>query len=554
MSSAKSPAKQYYAVFLVFLFVTMVVSACGPAQPAAPAAVAPTAEAPTQAPSPTDTPVPKEQVLRIGRPVDSAGLDPQGPAGRDEQLVQAQIYDSLVFLDNNSNALPALATSWEVSDDGLSWTFHLREDVKFHNGEPFNAEAVRFTLDRFTGKEPGRDKAVYYTQLQQIDHTEVVDEFTVRIILTQPFAPILRNLGHHAAGMLPPQYTREKGEDFTTAPVGTGPFKFVSWNRDDEIVLERNPDYWRSGEPKLDRVIFKVIPEGSARVAALQTGQVDFIDNVPLEVISQIESDPNLAMVERIPSLRNVFVSMNVSEEPFTDIRVREALVHAVNIEELVSSLMGDAALPARPTFAPGVWGVDPDLPAYGYDPEKSKQLLEEAGWELGPDGIRVKDGKPLAVTLNTTKGRYIKDEEMSLFIAESLREVGFDAKVEVVEAQLHFQTITNRAYPFYVLGAGISTGDIDFGISIVFLSDASYNGQNLNNPEIDDLILQARAEPDQDKRLALYKEAQLAIRNEYVWLPIYYSTILQAHSAKVKGYVPNPAEHIRLFGVSIEE
>jgi peptide/nickel transport system substrate-binding protein len=544
--------KESLTLVVVLSLVGVVIAGCATPEEAADTEPAESPE-PTAVVEPAFTPVPEETTLVIGRPVDSAGLDPQGPAGRDEGLVQDKIFETLVFLDNENNVHPWLATSWEPSEDNLTWTFHLRDDVTFHNGEPFNAEAVRFSIHRFLGKEPGSEKAVYYTQLAQIDHVEVVDEYTINIVMTEPFAPILRNLGHHAAGIVPPGAVKEKGENFISEPVGTGPFRFVSWVRDDSIVLEKNPDYWQEGEPTIDKLIYKVIPEGSARVAALQAGEVDFIDNVPPEAIPQIEADADLVM-EIAPAQRVVFICMNVTMEPFTDIKVREAVVHAVNIEELVSSLMSDVAFVARPTFAPGVWGSDQEIPYYGYDPEKSKQLLEEAGWEMGPDGIRVKDGQPLEVTLNTTKGRYIKDEEMSLFIAEALREVGFDAKAEVVEAQLHFQTITNRGYPFYVLGAGISSGDIDFGISILFHSEASYNGFDLDDPAIDELILEARAESDTEKRMELYKEAQMMIRNQYVWLPIYYSTILQAHTDAVKGYVPNPAEHIRLWGVTIGE
>ena len=310
---------------------------------------------------------------------DPVSLDPQNSTDTISALVNYQILDTLVAFNEKSEIIPRLAESWTVSEDEKVWTFKIRENVKFHDGTPLNAEAVKVSFDRLF--DDNKKLARYPLLGPYVDHITADSETEVSFYLKSPVGFLLNTLTIANFGILSPKSIIENGDDIAKHPVGTGPYKFREWNPGVELVLDANQDYW-DGEPNVRTVTFKPIPENSARVLSLETGEVDVIDKVPGPVIKSLQANKDLN-IDSDSSSRILYIGMNTTKAPFNDIKVRQALNYAIDKETLVNNLYDGRVRVATSALAERVFGYS-DVGSYPYDLEKAKKMLKDAGVQDG--------------------------------------------------------------------------------------------------------------------------------------------------------------------------
>src|SRR5882724_9125039 len=384
---------------------------------------------------------------------------------------------------------------------------------------------------------------------------EVVDDLTVDVVTSEPFGPILRSLALVYAGIVSPTAVVKAGPDFSRAPVGTGPFKFVEWKTNTHVILERFADYWGDKAP-LDRVVFRVLPEEGARMIALQTGDADMVLFPSPIQLAALRRDPKFA-VHEATGLRVVFVGMHAKQPPLDDVRVRSALLHAVDLKAILANILEGAALPARGVLAPGVFGFkDMRLDQlYPFDRGRAKALLAQAGWNPGPDGVMQKGGQRLTLTWLAARGRYPKDGEITEAVQAMLRDVGVEAKVEWREWASAFTQFRGDPLSFHLftLGWVTSSTDADSSLYPLFhsrqLPPGGWNTSRYANARVDTLVEQARRSLNQGERERLYGEAQDLLAKEMVWIPIYNTMEIVATRASVKGFGVHPVEYFLPLG-----
>ena len=319
---------------------------------------------------------------------DASSLDPHGANDVPSSVVQENIFETLVQTDENNEIISGLAESWEAVDE-LTWSFKLQEGVTFHDGEAFNAEVVKMNLDRIRDEELGSPRANLFAMITNV---EVVDEYEVEITTEYPFSPLLSHLSHNSGGMISPasieadyEAIANGGDPFSVVsenPIGTGYFKFDSWNAGSEIRLVKNEDYW--GDPaNVDSVTFRVVPDSQVRAADLETGNVHIIDPVQPNEVARIENS-GVASVLRTPSSSLAYLGFNVQKEPFDDPLVRRAISYAIDREAIISGIYEDYAIPAIGPVAPGIFGYTDDIDTIEYNMDEARSLLAEAGMEEG--------------------------------------------------------------------------------------------------------------------------------------------------------------------------
>lgn len=429
--------------------------------------------------------------ITIARAFDVNGLDP-GFLTENAQVVD-NIFDTLVKRDENEQLIPGLATSWSQVDEN-TWEFKLRENVKFTNGEDFNADAVKYSIDRVLNPDNNAPTSGYISTIQEV---QAVDKYTVHVITKNPDPLIPTRFNRYPTEIVPPLYVEEVGqEQFAQKPIGTGPYKFVEWNKGSSVVLEANADYW-NGEPEVKKITFRSIPEASTRVSALLNGEVDLITAVSPEDREKIEGSSNarLSSVERAGN--TVYVGFKTDVEPFNNVKVRQALNYAIDTKSIVDNVLRGAAVQTESLIGPKDFGYAGESETYGYDPEKAKQLLTEAGY---PDGF--------SATLDTVNW-YIKNTDVAQVIAEQLKAVGVDIKVNNVESSVYRTLVpSGEQNSMYVLGwSSTNTLDADAAIYAILHSGESYS--TYSNPEVDAKLEEARGTTDEDRRTTLYKEIQ---------------------------------------------
>src|SRR6266536_1055079 len=484
--------------------------------------------------------------LTIVRPTDPVSLDPQLETTAPGAWVYFNMLEPLLTMDEKMQIRPALATSYEV----LSPTkvrFKLRPGVKFHDGTPFNAAAVKFTFDRaLRGNPPAR----WASLAGSLSGAEVVDDLTVDVMTREPYGPILRTLAMYCTGIVSPAAVQKMGPDFSRAPVGTGPFKFVEWKTNTHVILERNPDYW-GDKALVDRVIFKVVPEEGARMIALQTGDADMVLFPSPAQLPSLRKDSRFT-VHETTGIRVVFVGLHAGQPPLDDVRVRQALLHAVDRKAILDNIMEGSAGPARGVLAPGVFGYkDMQLDRlYPFDRARARALLAQAGWTTGPDGIMVKGGQRLSLSWLAARGRYPKDGEITEAVQAMFKEVGVEAKVQFLEwatVFTQFRAATLNQHMF-TLGWVTSNADADYSLYALFHSKqvppTGWNTSRYANPKVDALVEQARRSMNQTEREKLYGETQDILAKEMVWIPVYNTKEIVVTRSSVKGFVVHPVEY----------
>lgn len=432
--------------------------------------------------------------------VDPTTMDPQNHMETPAWNVHLQMFDTLLMRDPDIKIKPLLAESYRVVND-LTWEFKLRKGVKFHNGEEFNAAAVKFVLERMADPKLKLRQTVFQGVIDRVD---VVDNHTVRIVTKSPY-PVMDAMLCIYGQVIPPKYFQEKGPaHFALNPVGTGPYKFVRWVKDDHILLEANQNYWR-GVPKIKKVMFRPIPEATTRVAALQTQEADIVVNIPPHLMKLMDWKGR-SFVSKVPSVRVIFMAFDmVKGGPVADKRVRQAIAMGVDMKTNIKKVLeGNGILLGSP-LTEKHFGYDPSVKPFDYDPEKAKKLLAEAG---------VKD---LEFTINSPAGRYLNDKEMAEAVAGDLTKIGIKATVKTHE----WGTYMNRMYshnnpPAYILGWGNTSFDADFTIAPLMRSGKILS--NIALPKLDALIDQGISTMDPKKRQKIYSDMVKYIKEEVPW------------------------------------
>ena len=484
--------------------------------------------------------------LTIVRPTDPVSLDPHLETTAPGAWVYNNILEPLVIFDEKMQIRPVLAASYDVVAP-TRIRFKLRPGVKFHDGTPLNAAAVRFTFERaFKGTPPGR----WASLAGPIVGAEVVDDLTVDIVTREPYGPTLRSLAMVYAGIVSPTAVQKMGADFLRAPVGTGPFKFVEWKTNTHVIIERNPDYWGDKAP-LDRVVFKVVPEEGARMIALQTGDADMVMLPAPSSLPPLRRDPKYAFHE-VAGIRVVGIDMHAGLPPLDDVRVRQALFHAIDRKAILDNILEGAAVPARGIMSPGVFGAK-DLQfdrLYPFDRGRAKALLAQAGWTPGPDGVLQKGGQRLAVSYLTSRGRFLKDYEITEAAQAMLREVGIETRIETGEWATVFTQLRSDPFKHNLYTGSWLTVNVDADATLFAryhskqIPPVGWNNFRYANPRVDALVEQARRSVNQAERERLYGEAQDVIVKEIPQIPIYNTRETVVARAFVKGFVIHPIEY----------
>lgn len=479
--------------------------------------------------------------LVFGRGGDSVTLDPITTTEGETFKVTKNIFDTLLnYGDQDTTLHPGLATEWTPSEDGLQYTLKLREGVKFHDGTDFNAEAVVINFERWMNGDA--EQFPYYTMFggfkgdegHVIKEVKAVDELTVQFTLNRPQAPFLKNLAMSPFAIASPAAIEKFGDDLSKNPVGTGPFKFVEWKENDRIVIEKNPDYWMEGYPKLDKVIFRSIPENSARLNALLAGEIDLMDGVNPSDLEQIKGNPDLQTFER-PSMNVGYLGFTVTREPFDNKLVRQALNHAIDKEGIIAAFYGGLAEPAKNPLPPALEGYNDEIDPYPYDLEKAKELLAEAGY---PDGFEME------LWAMPVPRPYMPDGmKVAEVLQSSFAEIGVKAEIKSVDWGTYLEQAAKGDFDAFMLGWTGDNGDPDNFIYTLLDKDAigSNNYSRYSNDELHDILIEAQTITDQEERNALYKKAQEIIHEDAPWAPLVHSTPLLAGKKNITNFLPHP-------------
>ncbi len=483
----------------------------------------------------------QELVVGISTDVDNWYLD-KFPYG-DARFVWSQVYETLVRLDTDLKIQPGLAESWETPDGGKTWIFHLRKGIKFHDGTPFNSTAVVFSYS---------DKSfVRKVTLRTVDHVEALDEYSVKFVSKRP-TPVPLYMTHVAWPIMSPTCVDGKGE--FVKPIGTGPFKFEKQIKDQEVVLVRNDDYWGE-EPTLEKIIFKVIPEVGTRVMALETKEVDMITKVPEFEVARLELEPDIEVYRKLTTFTD-FLQFNCEKEPFNDTKVRKAVAYAVDTEKLVKTVLEGVGEPAngRP-LSPIMLYSKPDLKLYKYDPEKTEELLLEAGWkDTNGDGILDdKDGKPFKVSLLVERGAWTPPRfiPMSEAIQGELRKEGIDIEIQVLEPGAVIKL--EREGNFDMI---LRTGYFVWGSypRHFFLHYSKCPYSHYKNEEYDRLVDLADMTVNPKEQEKLYYELQDMVIEEVPTFYLVHEEKIVAANSYVKGYTITAEDPwLNLDGVYLE-
>ncbi|MFD2610913.1 ABC transporter substrate-binding protein [Paenibacillus gansuensis] len=501
-----------------------------------------------ETPATDDTASKGQDTLIVARGGDSASLDPAIVTDGESLKVTEQMFEGLLtYKAGTTEVMPALAESYEASPDGLTYTFKLRQGVKFHDGTDFNADAVVFNFNRWTDpKSPYKfegDSFDYYDSMfgpdgsRVIKEVKAVDPSTVQIILNKPQAPFLQNIAMPSFSIGSPKAIQEKKDKYKSEPVGTGPFMFKEWKRNDSITVEKNPNYWQQGLPKLNKVIIRVIPENTARFTALQNGEIDLMEGVNPDDLAALEGNTDLQKIMR-DSFNVGYLGFNTKKKPFDNPKVRVALNYAVNKEGLIQAFYGGLAKPAVNPMPPSTLGYNADVQDYPYDLEKAKTLLAEAGYPNGlPDELTFY-AMPVARP-------YMPDgKKVAEAIQADFAKIGVKTKIESPEWATYLDDAKKGDKDdLYMLGWQGDNGDPDNFLFTLLHKDAigSNNYSFYSNEEVNKLLTAGQSETDPKKREDLYKQAQLLIKQDAPWVPLVHSTPLLAGKANLSGYVPSP-------------
>jgi len=453
----------------------------------------------------------------IAQGVDPTTLDIMNQQETPASVVGQHIFEKLVERDQSLTIVPALAAEIPKLVSPQVWEVKLRRGVKFHNGEDFNADSVKFSLERT--KDP---KMRASSNFRPIERVEIVDAYTVRVHTSKPWPIFVTAMNHPQAAMYPPKaYADKDSAAISKNPIGTGPYKFVRWSKDEEIVLEANPGYWR-GAPKIKTVVFRPIPDDAVRVAALQNGEIDVAVNIPPHLAAVIDKHPTV-FLSTAPSIRTIqlmFYTHQFDEKhklvgpyqgPTADKRIRQAITYAVDADEIIKGVLDGKAMRVATMLPSMHFGYDATLKPVKQDLGKVKKLLAEAGHPNGLD-----------ITLNGPQGRYVRDKEVAEAVAGQLTKAGIKTTLRTFEFvnYLNSMVYVHKAGPVWLIGWGQGAMDAE-GIYVpLFRSGATLS--NYHNADFDGMVDEAQTIMDEKKRLALYHRINKLWLEDAAAVPLY--------------------------------
>jgi len=481
-----------------------------------------------------------EGKVTVSVPQDAGSWDPIDTFLVAWAAVATNIYDGLTYRGPDMKIVPGLAESWEELDNGTRIRFKLREGVKFHNGEDFNAEAVKFTFDRLLGEEGA--KGPQRSNYVSIDSVEIIDPYTVDFKLKAPDPVLLTKLAGYGAMIVPPKYVQEKGEEFNLNPVGTGPFKFVSYEPKVGIKLEANPDYW-GGAPKISELEYRFISEPSTAVAELQAGRVDIVvpPTIPISMIPVIESDSKLEVIS-IPGPTVDALRFNTRDGITADVRVRKAIIMAVDRKTIVDAILSGQASEIVSFQSSLSFGYDPELKGLPYDPEGAKKLLEEAG---------VAPGTELQIDIRSNDAAM---NEVAQAIVAYLEAVGLKATIKPYETS----TLISDIIPQGKTGAmfqqkwGGWTFDYDNTAYAMYHSGEQWNPYG-NDPVLDKMLEDQRPVTDRAEREKMLQAIAKYVADEALELPLYNTNAIYGVNKRVKNFQAAPDNRLKLNEITVE-
>jgi peptide/nickel transport system substrate-binding protein len=537
--------KQKLILVTSIFIIALAVTSCVPAAQT-------TSEPPPEQPTAVATVEPTQAVqpatggtLNVGVSYDTSNMDHL--TSGETFTAQMLIFDTLVARGPDGNYYPFLAESWEVSDDNLQWTFHLRDDVTYHDGTPFNATSAKWFYDK--ARDPNGQYA-FSDSYSPVDDVLAPDDTTLIFKLNTPWPNILFTLSNSFSGLISPTAYEKFGEDYGTKyAVGTGPFMLEEWVPEDRTVVVRNPDYqWgpefldNQGPPYLDKIIFKYFPEATTRVSELETGGIDILYQVPTADLERIVSSGTYN-IYTAPAWGGAlyYIDLNETKPPLGDVKVRQALNYALDIEVLAKLVLGDYGEPAYGYMAPH-WHCgysDPKSIGYSYNPDKARALLAEAGWtDSDGDGIVDKDGQPFSMTL------WIYTGTESQLLGEVVQSEFADVGVQVDLLQLEYGTMVDGFNANDNEMALINYGWPDSDVYNLFFptSQIPYlNSSHIDDPHMNELLDAANKAPTLEERCQQYAEVEKYAIEQAVWAPVFWETSVTAVNKKVNNFLVTP-------------
>ncbi len=470
--------------------------------------------------------------LRVAIPWTPENLDPTMNLSSIRAMVGVTMFDSLVGRDADNRIVPQLAESWRLVDD-TTWQLKLRRRVVFHDGEPFNAEAVRFTFQRVLDPE---QKSPNRANMAEIARVDVIDDYTVNLVTRQPYAPLINRLLDFP--IVPPRYAAEKGnQGMALRPVGTGPYRFVELVKDDRLVVEAFDRHWR-GAPRIRRVVYKPIPEPFTRAAALRNNEVDLITTIPPNLARELEGVGGIR-AQRVPSSWIIYLGLNAFKKPLSDVRVRQALNYATDVDAIVKNVLEGNGRRLEGPLTPQMFGYDASVKGYPHDPARARKLLAEAGY---PDGLEI--------TLESPAGRYQGDKEIAEALGGQWQKAGFRPRVQVAEWGAYFKRYLGKQFQdAYLLGLGGPMQDAD---ELYNLVSSKGRGLYYKNERVDALFDLGRGTMDMAKRRHVYRDLARAMVEDATWVFLLQQVDIYASRDRLS-WTPRPDQWMPLHDASIK-
>jgi peptide/nickel transport system substrate-binding protein len=522
--------KKFGVVVSMLLAVALLLSGCGPQAQTGPKEP----EGPTLGGS-----------ITYGMTGDPVIFNPILSTDTPSGFVNTRVYSGLLRSNENLEMIGDLAESWSFSEDGLVWTFKLKQGVKFHDGQPLTSADVKYTYEAI--KHPDY-QGVRATDFKPIEKIEAPDDYTVVLTLKEPYAPLLTKLTY---GILPKHIyeTTPIGEmkqnPANMEPIGSGPYKYKEWQKSQHIILEANEDYFGDG-PYIEQVIIKFYQDEQVMLAALEKGDIDYMGSIPVDDIERIKGEYSDRLnFQEVPANGYTYIGLKQTHPILKDVTVRKALMYGLNRQQIVDDLLQGYGTLMNANIAPVSWAyAEGELEEYKYDVEKAKALLEDAGWKEGADGIREKDGKKLAFDVLTSSGSTV-NESVILLAQEDWKKIGVDINPQFIEwSVLCDQYLDVAQFEAYLLSWSLGL-DPDF--YLFFHSDSAvneegqlvgFNDVEFKNEELDRLLEEGRTEMDQEKRKQIYWEAQKIINDELPYVFLFSRNYVSAMNKKVEGVV----------------
>lgn len=473
----------------------------------------------------------KDAVIAVGS--NFTTLDPYDANDTLSQAVAKSFYQGLFGFDKEMKLQNVLAESYDASKDGLTYTIKLRSGIKFQDGSDFNAEAVKVNLDRASNPDNHLKR---YNLFKSVATTEVIDPTTVKITLKQPFSAFINTLASPAAAMISPTALKKYGKEIGFHPVGTGPFELDTWNQTDFVKVKKFAGYWKKGYPKLDTITWRPVVDNNTRAAMLQTGEANFAFPIPYEQAKLLEKNSKLDLVTS-PSIMQRYISFNVTQKPFDNPKVREAINYAINRQALVKVAFAGYATPATGIVPPAIQ-YSQAYPAPEYNPAKARGLLKEAGY---PNGF---------TTTLWSSHNHSTAQKVLQFTQQQLAQVGIKATVTAMDAGQRAAEVEDKGQKesnvrMFYTGWSASTGEANWALTPLFATQSwpptIFNTAFYSNPQVDNDLNDALKTTDGEKKAAFYKDAQDRIWNDRPWVPLVVEKLVSANTKNLTGFYVMP-------------